>query len=162
MPYIESKVSKFNIPRTFGRLGLGPWAAPLAARPPPPTPPPRWPTARTRSTRGMRTVVTPITSRKCSPWVGFEKKSLSYYRGRRSDSKLVLTLHSVCFNWDRLIGTISKFWDIVVCPLVCMSVCVYKMGRYQNLMVSQLRHTAKNVEYSDILGVSDSTANLIL
>ena len=41
-----------------------------------------------------------------------------------------LQLHAVCFNWDRLIGTISKFWGHVVCPFVCMSVCVYvgKLG----------------------------------
>ena len=28
-------------------------------------------------------------------------------------------------------GKISKFWDILVCPFVCMSVCVYRVGRYQ-------------------------------
>ena len=30
-------------------------------------------------------------------------------------------------------GTISKFWDNLVCPFVCMFVCVYKVGRYQRL-----------------------------
>ena len=29
-------------------------------------------------------------------------------------------------------GTISKFWEIVVGPFVCISVCVYIEGRYQN------------------------------
>ena len=27
-------------------------------------------------------------------------------------------------------GMISKFWDIVVCPFVCMSVLVYTVGQY--------------------------------
>ena len=45
-----------------------------------------------------------------------------------------LGLHVVCFNWDRLIGTMSKFWGHVVCLFVCMAVCVYvgKLGhRYE-------------------------------
>ena len=50
---------------------------------------------------------------------------------RRGQKPLVsaLWLHSVCFNWDRLIGTISKFWEHV-CLFVCMSFCVYvgKLG----------------------------------
>ena len=28
-------------------------------------------------------------------------------------------------------GTISKIWDIILCPFVCMCVCVFMMGRYQ-------------------------------
>ena len=37
-----------------------------------------------------------------------------------------IEIHPVCFNWDRLIGTISKFGVMyVVCPSVGMYVCVY-------------------------------------
>ena len=28
----------------------------------------------------------------------------------------------ICFNWDRLIGTISKFWGLVVSPFVCTEI----------------------------------------
>ena len=33
-------------------------------------------------------------------------------------------------------GTISKSWDIVVCPFVCISVCVYKLGQCRNFLLS--------------------------
>ena len=31
--------------------------------------------------------------------------------------------------WPGYTGRISKFWDIVVCLLVCKSVCVFKVGQ---------------------------------
>ena len=39
-------------------------------------------------------------------------------------------------------GTISKFWDIVVCPFFCMSVCVYKVDDIKISMVSRCQHIA--------------------
>ena len=44
-------------------------------------------------------------------------------------------IHAVCGVWDMRYGTISKFWDIVVCPFVSMFVGVYKVGRYKNFHV---------------------------
>ena len=47
---------------------------------------------------------------------------------------LGLGLHAVWWQQDMHNGTISisKFWDIIVCLFVSMSVRVYKVGRYQN------------------------------
>ena len=57
--------------------------------------------------------------------------------------------HPVCFNWDRLIGTISKFWGHVVLYVrmsVCLSVCMWENWDIdiKNLTVSQLNHTGCN------------------
>ena len=41
-----------------------------------------------------------------------------------------LGIHALWFDWDSLIGTTSKFWVLLVCPLVCMYVCVFKLGQY--------------------------------
>ena len=41
----------------------------------------------------------------------------------RAFDRLATRVHAVCFNWDRLIGTISKFWDNIVCLFVCLCVC---------------------------------------
>ena len=32
--------------------------------------------------------------------------------GSLGPTRATTRVHPVCFNWDRLIGTISKFWDI--------------------------------------------------
>ena len=51
--------------------------------------------------------------------------------GRKKEMSIA-RFHAVCGVWDMRYGTISKFWDIVVRPFVSMSVCVYKVGRYQD------------------------------
>ena len=37
---------------------------------------------------------------------------LEWWKDEVSPIGIQNSLHPVCFNWDRLIGTISKFWDI--------------------------------------------------
>ena len=39
-------------------------------------------------------------------------------------------LHALWWQRDMLNGTISKFCYILVCPFVCISVCVYRVGQY--------------------------------
>ena len=54
-------------------------------------------------------------------------------------------VHAVCFNWDRLIGTISKFWkhcSMSLCLYVCLCVCGENLGiDIKKFTVSQLNHT---------------------
>ena len=57
-------------------------------------------------------------------------------------------------------GAISKFWDIVVCPFVCVAVCVckYKMG-YQNFGLSHARQKLSELVRIRVLNISSSLWN---
>ena len=51
-------------------------------------------------------------------------------------------IHAFWRPWDSHHGTISKFWDLVVCPFVWMSVSVYWMVRYQHFGLSHVHQNA--------------------
>ena len=95
------------------------------------------PSASARPTRGFF----PAPTAECfSPLLPSPPTNLTVVPSRhvtRTGLKSVATdttgeatdLHAVCFNWDRLIGTISKFWGHIVCPFVCtvcLSVCMWE------------------------------------
>ena len=54
----------------------------------------------------------------------------------------LIRIHRVWWAWDSHCGTISKYWDMLVCMFVCMSVCVYVGHWYRKFGLSHAHHIA--------------------